>query len=144
MSESTRTPPCPIFGSRDVIPVVHGYPTGIGVREAKQGLIRLVGCLPRGGTWEDKWACRVCDAGWPSGGSGTNTARPDQGERPDLWGTIHGMVERGRDGAGRTRRDAPTAAACGGARAGSRTGPAARAPRRDDARGRDLAAGRSR
>jgi len=67
MSAETRAapqpapPPCPTCGSSEVVPIAYGLPGAEMWDAAKEGRIRLGGCVvPSSDEWDDRWACPAC------------------------------------------------------------------------------------
>jgi DNA-directed RNA polymerase subunit RPC12/RpoP len=64
MKKKEQYPPCPKCASKDVIPVVYGYP-GPGLMEASEkGKVKLGGCVISHDMYE--YFCKTCKHEWGS------------------------------------------------------------------------------
>ncbi len=62
MDARKKKPACPLCGSKEIVPIVHGYPGPELEKEARKGKVVLGDCMD----WEGqpKWHCKNCACEW--------------------------------------------------------------------------------
>jgi hypothetical protein len=59
MSRKTKTPECPKYKAKKVVPIVYGMPSTEMLEKSNRDEVALGGCVVMDG--QPKWFCNACD-----------------------------------------------------------------------------------